>query len=229
MILLLSGCAASLGNAALCACFLVAQAIVRAADKLVTQPSATETSSESGTDAAFSGRQGGASPGQLQPGTFMQEPGSGVLGVVDGVRVAVGTLEWLQRQGATVTDSERITDTMDGPVAGGGDGPSSSGRLALAPSGVGSSHSRVFVSVGSELVGAIDVQDSVRGDAAGTIELLHAQGIRTVMLSGDHRGAALEVAQAVGIKEGDVYAGVKPAGTRAHQPRTAKQTWWCRV
>ena len=55
-------------------------------------------------------------------------------------------------------------------------------------------------------------QDSVRDDARTTIDNLHGQGIRTVMLSGDHEGAALEVAQAVGISREDVFAGVKPAG-----------------
>ena len=55
-------------------------------------------------------------------------------------------------------------------------------------------------------------QDSVRSDAFETVQDLHRQGIRTIMLSGDHQGAALEVAEAVGIAKEDVFAGVKPAG-----------------
>jgi hypothetical protein len=44
---------------------------------------------------------------------------------------------------------------------------------------------------------------------------LRAQGLRTLMLSGDRREAALAVAAAVGIPESDVHAGVKPAGKAA--------------
>ena len=60
------------------------------------------------------------------------------------------------------------------------------------------------------------LQDSVRVDAFDTIQDLQRQGIRTIMLSGDHQGAALEVAEAVGIAKEDVYAGVKPAGEGHH-------------
>ncbi|KAJ9508304.1 hypothetical protein QJQ45_011811 [Haematococcus lacustris] len=39
---------------------------------------------------------------ELQPGSFLQEPGSGVRAVVGGRLVCVGSLDWLQRQGAAV-------------------------------------------------------------------------------------------------------------------------------
>jgi cation transport ATPase len=64
------------------------------------------------------------------------------------------------------------------------------------------------------MAGFMDVQDALRPDAKGTIEELHAAGIRTVMISGDNKAAAHEVAALVGIQPGDVYANVKPAGER---------------
>ena len=54
--------------------------------------------------------------------------------------------------------------------------------------------------------------DPPRPEAAEAIAALHAQGIRTVMVSGDNRGAALGIAHAVGIGDDDVRAEVLPGG-----------------
>jgi len=43
------------------------------------------------------------------------------------------------------------------------------------------------------------------------------------MLSGDHQGAALEVAEAVGIATEDVFAGVKPAGDRGFRHKESNR------
>ncbi len=174
----------------------VAQAIVHAA-----AANASSRADNSSADAPAS------HSGQLEPGTFVQEPGSGVFAIVSGKRVSVGSLEWLSRQGVyqAVAGPEGLAEAarlrFEDPL------PSSSSGM-----GVGNSHSRVYVGVDGKMVGSIDVQDSVRSDARSTIDELHRQGVRTVMLSGDHEGAAFEVAAAVGIDKRDVYAGVKPAG-----------------
>ncbi|KAG2440429.1 hypothetical protein HYH02_010314 [Chlamydomonas schloesseri] len=180
-------------------------------------------------------------------GSFIQEPGSGVAAVVGGRRVAVGTLDWLQRQGADVAAAEGALAAYGadgaafakaGAAAVGEDdldfsepGASSTSTAAAAAAvaaavasgsssssgvqGLGNSHSRVYVSVDGALAGVIDVADAVRQDARETVDRLHKQGIRTVMLSGDKPAAAAEVAAAVGIAGGDVFADVKPAGKKA--------------
>ncbi|EFJ44901.1 hypothetical protein VOLCADRAFT_64450 [Volvox carteri f. nagariensis] len=158
----------------------VAQALVRAADQL--HPPAT------------------AAAERACNGSFVQEPGSGVAATVGGRRVAVGTLEWLQRQGA---------DPPPPPAA------AATSIATAAVHGVGNSHSRVYVAVDGAVAGVIDVADAVRPDARETVERLHQQGIRTVMLSGDKSAAAAEVASAVGIAAADVFADVKPAGKKA--------------
>ncbi|KXZ56167.1 hypothetical protein GPECTOR_1g143 [Gonium pectorale] len=162
-------------------------------------------------------------------GSFHQEPGSGVAATVGGRSVAVGTLDWLQRQGADVAAAE---STLAAYTAGGAgaaadtdlDFPSEDLGAAAAPvaaaagtiavQGVGNSHSRVYVAVDGAVAGVIDVADAVRHDARETIDRLHRQGIRTVMLSGDKPAAAAEVAAAVGIAAEDVFADVKPAGKK---------------
>ena len=89
----------------------------------------------------------------LQEGSFTQEPGSGVSALVDGHRVSVGTLEWLQRQGAAMGPAvASAASASNGP-------PALDLHIDGVPHmGVGNSHSRVYVSVGKDVVGSIDVQ-----------------------------------------------------------------------
>ncbi|GIL67851.1 hypothetical protein Vafri_21137 [Volvox africanus] len=184
-----------------------------------------------------SGADGAVEPLQLdlsvKDGSFVQEPGSGVAAMVGGRRVAVGTLDWLQRQGADVAAAEAAlamygaagvaaaatatatsissAEDLDFPEPP----PPAVASASAAVQGVGNSHSRVYVAVDGAVAGVIDVADAVRPDAWETVDRLHRQGIRTVMLSGDKAAAAAEVAAAVGIASNDVYADVKPAGKKA--------------
>lgn len=196
------------------------------------------------------------------------------MAVVNGTRVCVGTIEWLQRQGTNLTDKDHQllqnglaisshqahkpnTDanhssssssrtessssppgtashsqptSSQHPSSGGGrrnqdssKAPAHSDSSGLGASvseasssvdfqgrksqALGSSNSRVFVSVGGVLAGCIEVADAVRHDAARTVAELQSQGVRCIMLSGDIQDAAYEVALSVGIKRGDVFAG----------------------
>jgi Cu+-exporting ATPase len=63
---------------------------------------------------------------------------------------------------------------------------------------------------GRVLRGLLAFGDPPRPEAAEAIRALHAQGVRTVMVSGDNRGAAHAVAAAVGIPPEDVRAEVLP-------------------
>jgi Cu+-exporting ATPase len=61
-----------------------------------------------------------------------------------------------------------------------------------------------------ERVGRITLTDRVKPDSAAAVKALHGLGLRTVLLTGDHRAAAEAIAKQVGID--DVRAEVKPAG-----------------
>jgi Cu+-exporting ATPase len=58
------------------------------------------------------------------------------------------------------------------------------------------------------LIGLLAFGDAIKPGAASAVSRLHAQGVRTVLVSGDNRGAAEAVARALGI--GDVRAEVLP-------------------
>nr|WP_062496911.1 heavy metal translocating P-type ATPase [Paenibacillus sp. 32O-W] len=66
----------------------------------------------------------------------------------------------------------------------------------------------VLVADGSKLLGMFGIADEIREESRQTIAELHRRGIRTVMLTGDHRQTAEKVARAVGVDE--FYGGLLP-------------------
>lgn len=61
------------------------------------------------------------------------------------------------------------------------------------------------------LLGLLAFGDTPRPEAAEAIRALHDMGLRTVMISGDNRGAADAMARAIGISQDDVRAEILPA------------------
>ena len=111
---------------------------------------------------------------------FESLPGLGARGTVEGRRVVVGRPDLFP----DLPDAVRraVADATDGtPVVVGWDG---------TPRGV------------------VVVADTTKPTSAAAVAGLHALGLRTVLLTGDHEAAARRVAQEVGIDE--VVAGVLP-------------------
>lgn len=59
-----------------------------------------------------------------------------------------------------------------------------------------------------DLIARILLKDEIRTDSADILQALQARGIRSVMLTGDRRGAAVAVGEAIGIDE--VRSGLRP-------------------
>ena len=121
-------------------------------------------------------------------------PGRGVEGVVQGRRLSLGSARLAQEQG------------VDG-------GPLAERARALEASG----HTVSWLMEGSRLLGLLAFGDRLKDTAADAVAQLQARGIRTVMLTGDSRGAAAGVAQALGIDEvqAEVLPGDKAAAVQA--------------
>ncbi|KAL6545798.1 Polyamine N-acetyltransferase 1 [Orobanche gracilis] len=107
-------------------------------------------------------------------GTFTEEPGSGAVASIDEKKVAVGTLEWVQRHGVVSGIPFQEVEEFK-------------------------NQSIVYVGVDGILAGVVYVEDHIREDAQHVVESLTRQGIATYLLSGDKKGAAEYVASAVGI------------------------------
>ncbi|KAJ4716896.1 Copper-transporting ATPase [Melia azedarach] len=119
-------------------------------------------------------------------GTFIEEPGSGAVAVIDDRTVSVGTIDWVHRHGvdASAFQEVDIEELKNQSV--------------------------VYVGVDNVLAGLIYVEDQIREDAVDVVRSLSSQGIGVYMLSGDKRNTAEYVASLVGIPKEQVLSGVKP-------------------
>jgi len=85
--------------------------------------------------------------------------------------------------------------------------PSDGEELALSER-LSKGRSTVLVAYKDRVCGVIAIADKVRGESKRALEDLKRMGIRTVMLTGDNRAVARQVADEVGIDE--VYADLLP-------------------
>jgi Cu+-exporting ATPase len=123
---------------------------------------------------------------------FAARPGRGVVGTVEGRRVALGTPALLAEEGveAAALGAEAEALRAEG------------GTVVLA-------------AVDGRAAGLLQVVDPVKPQAALAVRALRAEGLRVAMVTGDARATALAVARQVGIAEADVEAGVLPDGKAA--------------
>jgi P-type Cu+ transporter len=123
--------------------------------------------------------------GLAEASEFTAFPGKGVVGIVEGRRVAVGNTALFGEFGI---DPKGLTPEAD--------------RLRQDGAGV------MLVAVDGHAAGVLAVADPVKESAPAAIATLHQDGLRIVMLTGDNRTTAEAVARRLGIDE--VIAGVLP-------------------
>jgi Cu+-exporting ATPase len=128
-------------------------------------------------------------PGQVPTGSKLTDTGGlGVAGIVEGREVRVGRLSWLTERWPQVPDElRRAADDVEAR-----------------------GHTAVWAGWDGSITGLIVVSDTLRPSSAKAIEQLHHLGLRTVLLTGDNKRSAANVAEQVGIPE--VIAEVLPTG-----------------
>ncbi len=119
------------------------------------------------------------------PALFTALTGVGVTGVVNGQEVRVGRPD------------TAMVSTLSGEIGNRLEEQLREGRTV------------VLVSAGTDLIGSIALADTLKPGSAEAVRRLAALKVRSVMLTGDHPGAARRVAEETGIA--DVHAGLMPA------------------
>ena len=109
---------------------------------------------------------------------FDSPTGKGVVGVVEGKRIALGNARFL---------SELKIDTA--------------GRVAEAERLRQDGATVIYLAVDGKICGVIAIADPVKPSAAEALKALTGDGIRVVMLTGDNRTTAQAVARRLGITE----------------------------
>jgi len=121
-----------------------------------------------------------------EPSDVEVHQGSGVRAVVEEKVVVVGNRALLEEMGVDLAHLDNRGNTGEG----------------------GSGGTTVYCAVDGRPSLALVFRDRIKPEAREAVEMLHAMGVRTVMLTGDTEAAAREVAARVGIPE--VVAEVKP-------------------
>lgn len=121
---------------------------------------------------------------------FHSAPGGGVRGVVDGAVILAGRPGWLEDNDVSIPDDYRAIFTRQ----------QESGATAI------------YVAQDGRLVGVISLKDTIKENSAAAIAKLKDLGLRPLLLTGDNREVAQQVAAQVGIAPEDVFADVLPEG-----------------
>jgi Cu+-exporting ATPase len=137
-----------------------------------------------------------AAEGQALPAAtqLQAQPGRGMAGRIDGELWRLGSSRWMEELGVATA-----------PLAAAAQAAQAQGQsLAWLVRG----------ETAPQLVGLLAFGDRLKPGAAEAVAALHAQGIKTLLLSGDHRAAAEAVATQLGIDS--VEAEVLPEHKAAH-------------
>ena len=138
-------------------------------------------------------------------------PGRGTEGVVQGQTWHIGSLRWMQELGVPVLPAAAGEGAANA-------GPLAQRALALQQEGFTVSAVAGPTPQGLQVLALLAFGDEPKPGAREALAALKARGIRTVMISGDNRGAAEAMARRLGLDPaaGEVMAEVLP-GDKAAQ------------
>ncbi len=146
------------------------------ADELLARAASLEQASEHPLAKAILGAAQQRMLPLASPTELEVEPGGGVLGSVLGTRVVVGSESFLQKQGIALSPVRELCARLQD--AGG---------------------TAVVVAFDSTVAGVIGIKDPLRESAQSVVQALREEGLKIVMLTGDHRRAAERTAEALGF------------------------------
>jgi Cu+-exporting ATPase len=145
-------------------------------DELLGLAASLERASEHPLAAAIVSKANEEKLSLSEPADFQSEPGQGVRGIVEGKSVAVGNMALMEQVGAFPQQKAAVTFQPGGSTS-------------------------IFVAVNGCYSGSIAVADPAKVSAYSALRRMEMQGIRVLMLTGDNKMVAEEVARRLGIRE----------------------------
>jgi len=122
---------------------------------------------------------------------FKYEKGKGVLGTVSGKEIMIGNGKIMTEAGISITQFSEKADILQRQAQG-----------------------VMFIAINKKAAGFLSVADPIKESTAEAIRLLHAEGIRIVMMTGDNLQTAHAVGEKLGIDE--IKADVLPQDKEKH-------------
>lgn len=115
----------------------------------------------------------------IEPDQFVSVAGRGVVATHRGQEILVGSRTFLRERGFVSNALKSVASRADNGT------------------------SEVLVTRGGEVLGAVQVADSVRPEAKEAMSALKSMGMRIVLLTGDQRSVAVAVARELGVDDVD--------------------------
>jgi Cu+-exporting ATPase len=112
---------------------------------------------------------------------FLSDTGRGVVAMVEGATVRVGSPEFLSASDPDMGREQPWAETVAGLA-----------RHGRTP---------VLVSRNDVYLGALAVSDPLKSETVSAVARLRERGLRVIMLTGDHRGAAEAIGREAGVDE----------------------------
>lgn len=142
---------------------------------------------------------GAAERGLLLPTAeqFDNVPGRGIMAVVEGQQIMVGTRRMMEDHQLDITEWNRVMEKLE-----------EAGKTAM------------LVAVEGEIAGIVAVADTIKPTSKEAVAALHDMGIEVVMITGDNKITAEAIAKQAGIRK--VLAEVLPEG-KAEEVRKLQQ------
>jgi Cd2+/Zn2+-exporting ATPase len=134
---------------------------------------------------AYEARAGSSLAQPLVVSELVEQAGRGIVGMVDGKRVAVGSQDFAEAHVALGHDAVKAVEQVQSMAA-----------------------SALFVMYEGTAVAVIAVRDRLRAEAPEVVRRLTEKGFHTAMLSGDNARAAASIAREAGV--GSTDAGLLP-------------------
>lgn len=116
---------------------------------------------------------------------FQSKTGKGLIGAVDGHRVAIGNQQLMMEQGASL---EQFVEKAEAFRQGG--------------------QTVLYVAIDGKAAGLVTASDAIKTTTAEAISLLHQEKMRVVMVTGDHQTTAKAIGKSLRIDE--IHADVLP-------------------
>lgn len=105
---------------------------------------------------------------------FTVQKGKGVQGEINGKMYVAGNLKFMTEQGITFDEASITQETSKG-------------------------HTPIILAADKTVLGVVMISDTMKPNAKEAIASLHALGLKTVLLTGDHANTAKAIAEQVGI------------------------------
>lgn len=159
------------------------------ADELLQQASTVEGGTQHPLAIAIRQEAARRELAPLPASNFYTESGYGVAAQIQEQTVRLGTERWMAHHGIAIPSAVQVqAETL-----------SSLGKTV------------VYVAQECQLVGLLAVMDTLRPDAASTVQALQDMGLAVKILTGDRPATAMAIAQALNLPADAVHAGVSPA------------------